>query len=91
MCCLYNRCSTKLSFVSGLCLNSKDQGLLQAVSTQLQEKERYYHHLSIFFSCNVPAGFLLYVFVDWTEGKTDYRAPIRLINQDKNEYNTPKY
>lgn len=26
-----------------------------------------------------------------TEGKTDYRARIRLINQDKNKYNTPKY
>ncbi|KAG5560998.1 hypothetical protein RHGRI_004128 [Rhododendron griersonianum] len=25
------------------------------------------------------------------EGKTDYRARIRLINQDKNNYNTPKY
>lgn len=27
----------------------------------------------------------------FTEGKTDYRARIRLINQDKNKYNTPKY
>ncbi|KAG2260793.1 hypothetical protein Bca52824_080087 [Brassica carinata] len=26
-----------------------------------------------------------------SEGKTDYRARIRLINQDKNKYNTPKY
>jgi len=25
------------------------------------------------------------------EGKTDYRARIRLINQDKNKYNSPKY
>ncbi|XP_008807248.2 60S ribosomal protein L5-like isoform X2 [Phoenix dactylifera] len=25
------------------------------------------------------------------EGKTDYRARIRLINQDKNKYNTPNY
>ena len=25
------------------------------------------------------------------EGKTDYRARRRLINQDKNKYNTPKY
>ncbi|KAH1129141.1 hypothetical protein J1N35_000519 [Gossypium stocksii] len=25
------------------------------------------------------------------EGKTDYQARIRLINQDKNKYNTPKY
>ncbi|KAL9688224.1 hypothetical protein QQ045_032643 [Rhodiola kirilowii] len=25
------------------------------------------------------------------DGKTDYRARIRLINQDKNKYNTPKY
>ncbi|GAA0184289.1 ribosomal protein [Lithospermum erythrorhizon] len=25
------------------------------------------------------------------EGKTDYRARTRLINQDKNKYNTPKY
>ncbi|KAK2446862.1 60S ribosomal protein L5 [Trifolium repens] len=25
------------------------------------------------------------------EGKTDYRARIRLINQDKNKYNTPKF
>ncbi|KAL2326336.1 hypothetical protein Fmac_025394 [Flemingia macrophylla] len=25
------------------------------------------------------------------EGKTDYRARIRLINQDKNKYNTPKH
>ncbi|PWS22783.1 hypothetical protein DKP78_16580, partial [Enterococcus faecium] len=25
------------------------------------------------------------------QGKTDYRARIRLTNQDKNKYNTPKY
>ncbi|CAL9218924.1 unnamed protein product, partial [Arabidopsis halleri] len=25
------------------------------------------------------------------DGKTDYRARICLINQDKNKYNTPKY
>ncbi|KAM7280831.1 hypothetical protein ACFE04_007965 [Oxalis oulophora] len=25
------------------------------------------------------------------EGKTDYRARIRLVNQDKNKYNTPKF
>ncbi|KZV51649.1 hypothetical protein F511_29065 [Dorcoceras hygrometricum] len=25
------------------------------------------------------------------QGKTDYRARIRMINQDKNKYNTPKY
>ncbi|CAN6448727.1 unnamed protein product [Victoria cruziana] len=25
------------------------------------------------------------------QGKTDYRARVRLINQDKNKYNTPKY
>ncbi|KAF2531086.1 hypothetical protein F2Q70_00030084 [Brassica cretica] len=27
----------------------------------------------------------------YADGKTDYRARIRLINQDKNKYNTPKY
>nr|GMD22003.1 60S ribosomal protein L5 [Ipomoea batatas] len=27
----------------------------------------------------------------FAEGKTDYRARVRLINQDKNKYNTPKY
>lgn len=27
----------------------------------------------------------------FADGKTDYRARIRLINQDKNKYNTPKY
>lgn len=32
-----------------------------------------------------------FVFWNITEGKTDYRARIRLINQDKNKYNTPKY
>lgn len=33
-----------------------------------------------------------YLFDDESaEGKTDYRARIRLINQDKNKYNTPKY
>lgn len=26
-----------------------------------------------------------------SEGKTDYRARIRLVTQDKNKYNTPKY
>jgi large subunit ribosomal protein L5e len=24
-------------------------------------------------------------------GKTDYRARLRLVTQDKNKYNTPKY
>lgn len=37
------------------------------------------------YSFNVALLFVL------TEGKTDYRARIRLINQDKNKYNTPKY
>ncbi|KAF7067473.1 hypothetical protein CFC21_073363 [Triticum aestivum] len=27
----------------------------------------------------------------FSEGKTDYRARLRLTNQDKNKYNTPKY
>lgn len=31
------------------------------------------------------------LFETFAEGKTDYRARIRLINQDKNKYNTPKY
>lgn len=31
------------------------------------------------------------MFLIYTEGKTDYRARNRLINQDKNKYNTPKY
>ena len=25
------------------------------------------------------------------QGKTDYRARLRLVTQDKNKYNTPKY
>lgn len=25
------------------------------------------------------------------QGKTDYRARLRLVKQDKNKYNTPKY
>lgn len=29
--------------------------------------------------------------LSYAEGKTDYRARVRLINQDKNKYNTPKY
>ncbi|CAA3022312.1 60S ribosomal L5-like [Olea europaea subsp. europaea] len=31
------------------------------------------------------------VLLNYAEGKTDYRARIRMINQDKNKYNTPKY
>lgn len=34
---------------------------------------------------------LLNVLRVFADGKTDYRARIRLINQDKNKYNTPKY
>ncbi|MFS7935255.1 putative ribosomal protein L5 eukaryotic/L18 archaeal [Helianthus anomalus] len=30
-------------------------------------------------------------FKRWRQGKTDYRARFRLVNQDKNKYNTPKY
>jgi hypothetical protein len=33
----------------------------------------------------------LFVLTFSAAGKTDYRARIRLINQDKNKYNTPKY
>lgn len=29
--------------------------------------------------------------LEHAEGKTDYRARIRLVTQDKNKYNTPKY
>ena len=35
--------------------------------------------------------FFIIVILIIAEGKTDYRARIRLINQDKNKYNTPKY
>lgn len=34
---------------------------------------------------------MCYVNVLFADGKTDYRARNRLINQDKNKYNTPKY
>jgi large subunit ribosomal protein L5e len=44
--------------------------------------------LLLFISCVFDSLFLLIVFA---AGKTDYRARIRLINQDKNKYNTPKY
>ncbi|PKA60202.1 60S ribosomal protein L5-1 [Apostasia shenzhenica] len=54
----------------GFCQGPEIEGLLQAFSSQVQEKERYF---------------------DLLKGKTDYRARIRLINQDKNKYNTPKY
>lgn len=30
-------------------------------------------------------------FPDLLEGKTDYRARKRMVAQDKNKYNTPKY
>ena len=33
----------------------------------------------------------VFFFLESTDGKTDYRARNRLINQDKNKYNTPKY
>jgi len=33
----------------------------------------------------------LFLLTFFAAGKTDYRARIRLINQDKNKYNTPKY
>jgi hypothetical protein len=42
---------------------------------------------ALFFLFNLKVR----VFECFTEGKTDYRARIRLINQDKNKYNTPKY
>ena len=32
-----------------------------------------------------------YLLLFYVEGKTDYRARKRLITQDKNKYNTPKY
>jgi hypothetical protein len=41
----------------------------------------------VVFSALLINGWELFV----VEGKTDYRARIRLINQDKNKYNTPKY
>jgi len=41
-------------------------------------------------SCSLQALFVT-VILFTAEGKTDYRARIRLINQDKNKYNTPKY
>jgi hypothetical protein len=42
-----------------------------------------------FFICSVFEVLNFVFFV--SAGKTDYRARIRLINQDKNKYNTPKY
>lgn len=68
--------------------------LLQEVSSQIQAKERYGYLCYFFFFCYisyfVSALFFLLPFIV-AEGKTDYRARIRLINQDKNKYNTPKY
>lgn len=34
---------------------------------------------------------LSHVFSTFSEGKTDYYARKRLVIQDKNKYNTPKY
>ena len=36
---------------------------------------------------------MTFVLVEYcfAEGKTDYRARLRLVTQDKNKYNTPKY
>ena len=31
------------------------------------------------------------VFANFSAGKTDYRARTRLVTQDKNKYNSPKY
>lgn len=48
---------------------------------------RKYADVELQFSFSSP----LFSETSLTEGKTDYRARIRLINQDKNKYNTPKY
>nr|GMD24936.1 60S ribosomal protein L5 [Ipomoea batatas]GMD24947.1 60S ribosomal protein L5 [Ipomoea batatas] len=37
------------------------------------------------------SGVIIFFLKNSAEGKTDYRARVRLINQDKNKYNTPKY
>lgn len=34
---------------------------------------------------------MTYIFAIFSEGKTDYFARKRLVVQDKNKYNTPKY
>ena len=75
----------------GVCEAIQVERLLQEVPSQVQEKERYFDlilhlFLWIYIVC-VLKGFFHFC----ADGKTDYRARIRLINQDKNKYNTPKY
>lgn len=46
--------------------------------------------------CSIEASLLscfiiCYAFIHSTEGKTDFYARKRLVVQDKNKYNTPKY
>ncbi|KAF4352525.1 hypothetical protein G4B88_013355, partial [Cannabis sativa] len=51
---------------------------LSAVFVKAQKSKAYFKRFQVKFKRR-------------REGKTDYRARIRLINQDKNKYNTPKY
>ncbi|KAL5151623.1 60S ribosomal protein L5 [Glycine soja] len=77
-------------------------GILFLVVTSMSAPFSY----PLFFMCLVASNGSVYVkaqkskayfkryqvkFKRRREGKTDYRARIRLINQDKNKYNTPKY
>lgn len=82
-------------FILGVRETPKEAGLLQEISSKVQEKA-WYDIETILCFLSVSALILSernrlsngYAFL---EGKTDYRARIRLINQDKNKYNTPKY
>lgn len=90
----YSRVLNQLLFEPGFRESSKVKGLLQAVPSQVQEKERYAVVVTLLGSVLLRILWNAYdgiISLTHVEGKTDYRARIRLINQDKNKYNTPKY
>ena len=94
-----------LIFQIGVCQSNQEQSVLQAFPGQIQETTRsvlpkvHDNKLSLKsllpFKSNLPMLQELTVtwlcFVLITEGKTDYYARKRLVTQDKNKYNTPKY
>ncbi|GFY99461.1 ribosomal protein L5 [Actinidia rufa] len=64
-----------MEFIGSVCLHSQN---LEKVFVKSQKSRAYFKRFQVKYKRR-------------REGKTDYRARIRLINQDKNKYNTPKY
>lgn len=91
-CCPVGSCGTSLYPILQHAVRQgcQEQGVLQALPDQVPSPPRCVCSLLLLWP-PPPSTPVRSHELCWTEGKTDYYARKRLVMQDKNKYQTPKY